>query len=367
MAEDAETTEAGSEGIDPVMLGAAMRRASPDVDAELTAYLRDQRHHLNAQFAPQLRQLQLGVWEKRLGVLLRVATAFVGFAVAAALAWLVWNAANSNNLVIDAFSVPPDLAAPGLSGPVLAAKLSDKIAAMQNATTSLRPAKSYANGLPDGLKVEIPETGVSLFELDRFLREKLGHDLHIGGEMVRTDKGVALTVRAGSDGGATVQGMDADMDKLLQNLAEAVYNSTQPYRYGTWLRNQGRIEESIAIFKASAASGPDKERAWSYLGWGTTAFQFQSEKVGVSVLRRAHDLDPNNYAPVEEIAAIEYCWGLAQDSQRDYGAALALMKTHGEDYVLRQWMPGREDQFRAMVLLSQGALVEAEQTDPPSP
>ena len=36
-----------------------------------------------------------------------------------------------------------------------------------------------------GLKLEIPETGVSLSELDRFLREKLGHDLHIGGEMVR--------------------------------------------------------------------------------------------------------------------------------------------------------------------------------------
>ena len=48
-----------------------MGRASPKVDEELTAYLAEQRHHIAAQFAPQMRQLYLGIWEKRMGVLLR--------------------------------------------------------------------------------------------------------------------------------------------------------------------------------------------------------------------------------------------------------------------------------------------------------
>ncbi|MBV9549006.1 MAG: hypothetical protein JO256_04965, partial [Alphaproteobacteria bacterium] len=54
----------------------------------------------------------------------------LALALAAGLSYLVWNAANSNDLVIDVFQVPPELAARGLSGPVIAAKLSDRIAAI---------------------------------------------------------------------------------------------------------------------------------------------------------------------------------------------------------------------------------------------
>jgi tetratricopeptide (TPR) repeat protein len=326
------------------------------------AFLKDQQALIGAQLHhlhEQLKQIHLDVWEKRLGVLLRVATAFIGVAIAAAMAWLIWNAANSNDLVIDSFAVPPDLAAQGLSGPVVAAKLSDKIAAMQAETVSARPPKSYANGLPDGLKLEIPETGVSLSELDRFLREKLGHDLHIGGEMVRANTGVALTARVGSDGSATVTGAEADMDALLQKLAEQVYRITQPFRYGIWLRSQGRIEEAIAVLRTSALSGPDKERAWAYMGWGNTAFQFQSEGLGFSLAQRGHALDPNFPSPVLSIATAEHYFGRAKDSQRDFGVTLALHQAHGRDYNLPQALPATEHNERAMVLMYQGALGEA--------
>jgi tetratricopeptide (TPR) repeat protein len=367
MSEETERLGSGPEGhgagVDPVAVSLALGGADRE---EANAFLRqqtllsqnqnaliaDQRHHLHEQ----LKQIHLDVWEKRLGVLLRVATAFIGVAVAAAMAWLVWNAASSNDLVIDPFAVPPDLAAQGLSGPVVAAKLSDKIAAMQAATVSSRPSKSYANGLPDGLKLEIPETGVSLSELDRFLREKLGHDLHIGGEMVRADQGVALTARVGSDGSATVTGPEADMDALLQKLAEQVYRITQPYRYGVWLRGQGRIEEAIAVYKTSALSGPDKERAWAYNGWGVSAFQLQSESLAVSLAQRSHALDPNFSAPVLSIAAAEHYFGRWQDSQRDYGVAQALEKAHGQDYLVQQAVSAAQHRDGAMVLMYQGAL-----------
>ncbi len=61
----------------------------------------------------QLKQLHLGLWEKRMGFVLRLATAFMGLAVAAGLTFLIWNAANSNELIVDPFSVPPDMAAKG--------------------------------------------------------------------------------------------------------------------------------------------------------------------------------------------------------------------------------------------------------------
>ena len=62
----------------------------------------------------------------------------------------------------------------------------------------------------------------SLFtELDDFLREKLGHDTHITGEVVRTASGVSLTARAGGAGAETATGAETDLDALVQKSAEA--------------------------------------------------------------------------------------------------------------------------------------------------
>ncbi|HKD48754.1 MAG TPA: hypothetical protein VKB67_13795 [Rhizomicrobium sp.] len=361
MAEEVEGLEAGeaSSGVDPAAIALAFAGASRSkADAFLDdqrALIADQRHHLHEQ----LRQLRLGIWQMRLGVLLRIATAFIGVIIAAALAWLVWNTSSSNNLVIDSFAVPPDLAARGLSGPVVAAKLSDKLAMMQAETSTVRPPKSYANGFAETLKLEIPETGVSLSELDRFLREKLGHDLHIGGEMVQTDQGVALTARVGNNGSATVAGAEAEVDALLQKLAERVYRITQPFRFSSWLRTQGRIEDGIVTLKALATNGPNVERAWAYNAWANDASQYQSDSADQPLLRRGFTLDPNNYSILTNIAGAEYRFGRWEDSQRDYSATLAALLAHGRDYTLPETMAGLEQDFRAIILMHRGALLEA--------
>src|SRR5271154_2840993 len=90
--------------------------------AEADAFLRDQRHHLHEQ----LKQLHLDIWEKWLGLFLRAATAVVGVAAAGAVGFLVWGAANSDGLRVEPFSVPPDLAARGLTGQVVAARVIDR-------------------------------------------------------------------------------------------------------------------------------------------------------------------------------------------------------------------------------------------------
>ena len=61
MSEENESSQSLSPvGADPRALGAALGRASPEVDTELKEYLPEQRHHMKAQFAPHLRQLHLG-------------------------------------------------------------------------------------------------------------------------------------------------------------------------------------------------------------------------------------------------------------------------------------------------------------------
>src|SRR5882757_8099883 len=174
MSDEMEKSESAA-GSDAVAMGMAMHRTSPVVDEELVAYLRDQRRHLHEQ----LKQIHLGIWEKWLGVLLRVATAIVGTAVAGALGFMVWSAAHSEGLIIEPFSVPPDMASRGLTGQVVAAKLLDRLTLMQSQTNSARPAISYSNAWGEhGIKLEISETGISLNELDSWLRDRLGHDTH---------------------------------------------------------------------------------------------------------------------------------------------------------------------------------------------
>src|SRR5260221_12688339 len=130
MSEEKETSESGCEaegGLNPVAVALALGGASREkADAFLDdqrALIAEQRHHLHEQ----LKQLHLSVWEKQLGVLLRVATALMGLGIAAGLGFMVWQASASNGLLIEPFSVPPDLAGRGLTGQVVAGKLQDRL------------------------------------------------------------------------------------------------------------------------------------------------------------------------------------------------------------------------------------------------
>ncbi len=293
-AEGLESGSAGAEaanasGVDPVAVALALGGASrEEADAFLReqralaanqrALIADQRHHLHEQF----KQLHLSIWEKWLGVLLRVATAVVGIAVAAGLGLMVWDAAHSRGLLIEPFSVPPDMASRGLTGEVAAAQLLDKLAILGTSESS-RSTQSYANNWGNDIKVEIPETGVSISELERFLRGWLGHDTRISGEVYRTATGIAVTARAEANG-ATFTGAGSDLDALVQKGAEHVFESTQPYRYGNYLdRNYDpkgaaqRVANATQIYRRLIAGDDRKEQAWAWNGLATLQFNFYAD------------------------------------------------------------------------------------------
>jgi len=113
----------------------------------------------------------------------------VGIAVAAALGLMVSDAVHGKGLIIEPFSVPPNLAERGLSGDVVAFQLLDRLATM-TASESSRAVRFYANDWANNIKVEIPETGVSIGELLRCLTECLGHDTRISGDFYRTASGI---------------------------------------------------------------------------------------------------------------------------------------------------------------------------------
>jgi tetratricopeptide (TPR) repeat protein len=270
MSEETARPTAEGAGLDAVATGLALGGASRvRADAFLEdqqALIADQRSHLHEQ----LRQIHLDIFEKWLGVLLRVATLSVGIAAATGVGLMVWDAVHSNGLVIEPFAVPLDMTTKGLSGQVVASQMLDKLAVMQDATDSARPPQSYANNWGDNIKVEIPETGISIGELQNFLKGWLGRDTHISGEVWRTQTGIAVTARKNGEAGATFFGVENDLDALMQRAAEHIYSVTQPYRYANFILAQpGAADHAAAIYRKLLAGPNTLERAWAWNGLGT--------------------------------------------------------------------------------------------------
>jgi Tfp pilus assembly protein PilF len=356
--------EASGAGVDPFAAAMALSGASREkADAFLdnqNSLIDIQKHHLHRQ----LTSLDLGIWEKRLGVLLRIATAFTGLAIAAGLAFMVWDAAHGNGLLIEPFSVPPDLASRGLTGEVVAARILDRLNELQTETSSQRAPKSYAHSWgPNDIKIDIPETGVSLGELDSFLREKLGHDTHVNGEIVRTDTGLSLTVRAGADGSASIAGRDTEMDALVQKLAESVYRLTQPYRYGIYLGRVGQNGEAIRIFQQLATTGSVEERPWGYNGW---QFQLLSAPENAHLARHLLDqavtLDPNFVLGWENIEGEEE-FVQPEAALRDGRRILSLLSGDGKDTIRPDAVPYVRLVEQAAIDRNLGAFAEAARED----
>jgi tetratricopeptide (TPR) repeat protein len=270
-AADAETTSSTTAAAVAVALGRAS--GSSDLNDKAAEFLKKQSRMLDLQMeglaedrALQHRHLALRYFGDRLRIGLQLIGIALGVIVLFGVGALVWSAHEDKGLVIEAFSVPPDLAQRGLTGQVVASQLLDKLSQMQADTESARPASTYANDWGGEIKVEIPQTGVSIGEAYRYLRGWLGHETQITGEVVRTATGLAITARAGASPGKTAQGADADLDKLLQQAAEGVYGQTQPYRYAAFLASQGRRDEALATFQALSQTGSREDRLWALTG-----------------------------------------------------------------------------------------------------
>ncbi|HEY5411171.1 MAG TPA: hypothetical protein VIJ94_10640, partial [Caulobacteraceae bacterium] len=270
MAERREEPEAATEqALDQaspaaVALALGKTRAGAKLPPETAAFLLKQTRlidlqteHLHEQRELVLSRLRWGRFSDRLKALLQAMTVLVGLAVVVGVGVMAWQAHQDNGLVIDAFSVPPDLARDGLTGDVVAARFLDRLQAIQAATlNSDRPAESFRNNWGSEIKVEIPETGLTFGEFEKLLREWFGHVSHVSGEVLKTPQALAFTARIGDAPPQTFAGPETGFDDLAQKAAEAVFRSSQPYRYTEYLEHQGRIDEAFQAIADLAANGP---------------------------------------------------------------------------------------------------------------
>lgn len=67
--------------------------------------------------------------------------------------------------------------------------------------------------------------------------------------------------------GRTFAGSAAELDQLVRQAALALYKDTQPYRYGTYMMNEGKVEEAASAYRLAIGRG-GREAAWGHRGIG---------------------------------------------------------------------------------------------------
>jgi tetratricopeptide (TPR) repeat protein len=303
----------------------------PEVAAEARQYLQTQSKMLEVQMENlheqriiTLNHLKRMELSDRLKLFIQVLTIIGGALALMIVAGALWDASRSNALIIEPISGPPELAANGMTPTATAAQLLDKLRAMQAKTDSARAANTFKSNWSDDIKVEIPETGISIGELFRLMRRWLGDDDYISGEVHREGKALILTARVGDRPGQAFRSDEGSLDAAMQKAAEAIYASTQPYRYSVYLSQNDRSEEAKAVLSELAESGPAKERPWAYIGLGGLIGAEGDFRRGAALLRKGLDLDPNLAAGWSVLSGTEQTLG--RDEQA-YQAAVRTVET----------------------------------------
>ncbi len=321
--------------VDPVAMALALGGASrEDANAFLKkqgALIDDQRHHLREQF----KHLHLSVWEKRLGVFLRLATAAVGVVIASAIALAAWNASQADGTVVDAFSVPPQFVQAGITGEMVADDLTSRIGAIRDfaQANSASASQNVRKDSADDIKVEIPETGVSLGQAWRYLRLWLGHERHLSGGVRLIGEGkMALTVAVNGERAASVSG--GDLDKLEQQAAEQVFAKVDPTNIVLYLRASQRSAESLSAAERNVQAAGPKDRADAFALWADMTRVVTGDlPLAFGRARRAVAANPKSIAGHREMM-----WA-------------SVLMGHDEDALLQSRLIGNlhdEDQLKAM-------------------
>jgi tetratricopeptide (TPR) repeat protein len=310
---EAAETLAGAEAFAAAVAAIASRQ-DPGVARKTETFLdkqaqllETQHKHLEEEHAARLHYLRGQAREvdiRRFGLRLRVgfqlfiALAAIVIGIGAAIA--IYDAVHSRSVVIDPFDIAPNVAAEVPSGKIVAAGLLDVLTRIQAANGSSAEHRSLSNAWTNDISIDVPETGISIGQLERVLKTRFGHDQHIDGDLVQTEKGgLALTVRGTGILPKTFTDEGRNLDKLLTQASEYVYGQSQPGLWAAYLYSNDRDDEAIRFSQTTYATVDPSERPYLLNAWANAILAKGGEganREGLTLYREAVRLKPDYWA-----------------------------------------------------------------------
>ena len=177
--EEGEAQKSESEaGLDPVAAALAVlaTRTGEPLDPHLSSYLEKQARlieiqteHLHEQRTIVISHLKLRRSIDRLKFGMQLFIAIAATMIGLGVVFMLYDAFTSHAVVVEAFKAPSALAGRGLTGEVAAEGVLDALQKMQAASRSTEKGLSTRGAWTSDIKIELPETGVSIGEIGRIL------------------------------------------------------------------------------------------------------------------------------------------------------------------------------------------------------
>jgi len=292
-----------------------------------------EKEHIEAQN----QHLHLRHIHDRLRLVLDVALACFGVALALLLIWAVWTATRSKSVVVEAFTVPPSFETRGLSGGVVAAQFLDRLQEIQR-RGSLNPTSStpIEDAWSREIRVDVPKTGISLGDIQKFLRSWLGHDVRITGAVVENGDALVLTVRGNGLQAQRVEGKASELDMLIASAAERALGAARPVELLGYLESTSRHAEAAALAGPMLASATADEVPRILTMWGNALTGLDQWPGALDMYREAARLEPGRLGDMlNEALALER---LGREEEAYRTLIPAESSTHGtsSDALLRR-------------------------------
>jgi tetratricopeptide (TPR) repeat protein len=270
----AASTPVGAEAF-AAAVAANLSNHSPEVAAETVRFLRKQTELLEAQRKSvetehEYFEVEWGprLLARRLRTGFQIFLVLFGTVIGVGLAIVIYSAVQSRSVVIEPFSAPPSLAADGLNGQVLAAGLLDVLTRIQAASRASIEHRNLSNAWTNEISIEVPETGISIGQLERTLKTRFGHDQHIEGDLVKTNAGgLALTVRGNGILPKTFTGEAGTLDELVTQGGEYVFGQSQPGLWASYLTTNDRNDEAIRFAQSAYNAVDSGEKPYLLNAW----------------------------------------------------------------------------------------------------
>ena len=151
----------------------------------------------------------------------------------------------------------------------MAASILDRLTQLQAATRISAEKRGLSNAWTNEISIDVPEAGLSLGQIERVLKARLGHDEHIDGDLVRTESGgLALAVRGTGILPKSFTDKSGHLEALVNEAAEYIYGESEPGLFAKYLGDVDRGDEAIAFVKthlqgASIAEQPILLNYWA--------------------------------------------------------------------------------------------------------
>jgi hypothetical protein len=253
--------------------GAASREKADAYLDEQLRFARLQSENLIEQNAFELSHLKWRRFNDQMKGAMQIMLVAVGLLVVIGIGVAIWSASRAEGLVVDSFSVPSGFAQAGITGEVVTEDLTHRIAAVRDTANahSVAHSNDVRLGRDEEIKVDIPDTGISLGEAARYLRSWLGNERHLDGNLRSLGNSkLALTVALGGAGAQSFVG--TDLGKLEQAAAEHVFQEVDPSNYILYLYGVHRAGDALpAIHHLISVANSPGMLSDGYSLWGNYA------------------------------------------------------------------------------------------------